>query len=310
MAANVNFTQDSLNTNINPGDNVEKLSVACKNLFALQADSSMSKIAIFSGLLKEDGDIHVWQNNEEMVTSSAQIGMLNMVKLDAFLKGNISTAIVSFNTGKIDVKQKLYVSKELTDLLKKYGGAVVNTDMIKNIPSQNLLGVLAVNFKPEGIREIIKLTGMDGFLNIFLSEQGLTLDDFVKANKGDIMFAVTDLIVKSKTFNFRNGEDRDSSYTYNIPGANFLLSVSIGDKPSFDKLMSTGKKIGEQMSTNLGIYFANNNKFFAIGNSRENVSKYIAGGNNKFDFIDKIADHPIAVFVDIQKYYLLPHLSP
>ena len=66
-AANVNFTQDSLNTITLPVDDVQKLSLACKNLFVLHADSSMSKVNKFSGLLKEDGDIHVWQNNEEMV---------------------------------------------------------------------------------------------------------------------------------------------------------------------------------------------------------------------------------------------------
>lgn len=276
------------------------LSLLCKNLFALKTDSSMAKIDKFGSLLKEEGDVHVWQNTEEMVSSSNQMGALGMLKLDALLKGNLSTTTASFDNGKITAKQKFYVSPELADILKKYGGGKVNTDMIKNIPSQNINGFLAVHFNPEGLKEIIKLTGMDGLVNSSLSSQGITINDFVKANKGDVLFTVTDLITKKDSFSFGNQALKDTSYSYTKPSATFLFSLNIGDKPSFDKLMAAVNKFGD-VKAELGVYTAENNTVFAVANSQDYLSKYMAGSNNKFDFIDKIADHPVAFFVDIQK---------
>ena len=37
---------------------------------------------------------------------------------------------------------------------------------------------------------------MDGMLNLLTDKIGFNLDDFVKANKGDLMLAVTDLTAK------------------------------------------------------------------------------------------------------------------
>ncbi|MEO6455756.1 MAG: DUF4836 family protein [Ginsengibacter sp.] len=306
--ANMNNPENSNNLNTQLVDSTANLLQACKKLFALKADSSMAKNNKFSSLLKEEGEVHVWQNNEELIKTSAQMGMLGMMKLDAFLKGNITTATASFDDGKINVKQKVYVSPELTDILKKYSGGKINTDMIKSIPSQNINGFLAINFKPEGLKEIIKLTGLDGFLNMFLSKADITMDDFVKANKGDVMFAVTDFLLKKDSFNFKNGALKDTNYLYDKPEVSFVFSVSIGDKPSFDKLMAAGKKLGGDLSGKSGIYFAGNDKIFAISNSQQYVSKYIAGSNNTFDFIDKISGHPITFFVDIQK--ILQSSSP
>ncbi|MEO6330258.1 MAG: DUF4836 family protein [Ginsengibacter sp.] len=301
LPANMNNQGDSINMNTQLVNASKNLSQVCKNLFALKTDSSMAKVDKFSSLLKEEGDVHVWQNTEEIIKSSPQMGMLSMLKLDVFLKGNISTATASFDNGKINVKQKFYVSAELTDLLKKYSGDKLNTDMIKNIPSQNINGFFALSFKPEGLKEIIKLTGLDGIINSTLSKQGITIDDFVKANKGDIMFAVTDFVMKKDSFNFQHQALGDSSFSYDRPSASYLFSVSIGDKPSFDKLMTAGKKLGGDLTESMGIYFAGNDKFFAIGNAQQHVSKYIAGSNNKFDFADKISGHPVALFVDLQK---------
>ena len=187
------------------------LSAVCKNLFSLKSDSSLEKNEKFADLLGEKGDMHAWVNTEEIMKSSGSLGMVGMLKLDVFLKDNISTYTVNFDNGKINVKQKGYAGKEFTDFLKKYSGGNINTDMIKTIPSQNVFGVLAMNFKPEGIKELIKLTGMDGFLNMYTGQMGFNLDDFVKANKGDIMLAVTILQLKTDSMKIDMGNTTTSN---------------------------------------------------------------------------------------------------
>ncbi|MDQ2863140.1 MAG: DUF4836 family protein [Bacteroidota bacterium] len=283
-------------------DNTETLAAVCKHVFSIKADSSLAGDEKFTNLLKENGDIHGWMNTEEIAKSSSAMGMVGMLKLDVFLKDNISTYTVNFDNGKIDVSQKGYAGKEFSDFLKKYSGKSVNTDMIKDIPSQNVLGVFAMNFKPEGIKELIKLTGMDGFLNMYAGQMGFNLDDFVKANKGDIMLALSDLNLQNMSAG--NLGDSSMNYSFKKPDMNFIFSVAIGDKASFQKLVEAGKKITGDMGKagDTSISYGQNDKLFVVSNHQHFLNDYLAGNtNNKFDFVDKLSGHPIGLYVDIHK---------
>ncbi len=297
--------EDNNSTSMAPGaDATMTLSSVCKGLFSLKPDSSLEKDEKFADLLKEKGDVHAWVNSEEIMKNSPAMGALGMLKLDVFLKNNISTYTVNFDNGKIEVKQKGYAGKEFTDFLKKYKGGNINTDMIKTIPSQDVLGVLAMNFQPEGIKELIKLTGMDGFLNMYTGQMGFNLDDFVKANKGDITLAVSDLKMKTDSFSYKDDQGNvTNSNVFSKPDLNILFSVEIGDKPSFQKLIDAGKKLMGQMGGNdTSISYGQNDKIFAISNHQHFLNDYIAGkANNKFDFIDNLSGHPVGVYVDIHK---------
>lgn len=279
------------------------LSAYCKKLFSIAKDSSLSQNEKFGSLLSEKGDVHAWINTEEIMHNNASLGMLGMLKLDIFFKDNISTYTVDFDNGKVNIKQKAYAGKEFTDFLKKYKGGNINTDMIKKIPSQNIVGALAMNFKPEGIKGFITLLGMDGMVNTYAQQMGFTIDDFVKANSGDLLFAVTDLKMKTDSFSYKDDQgNTTSSNVFARPDANYLFSVGVGDKPSFQKLMDAGKKLGGEMGgAENKIAYNLNDKTFAVGNEQPFVNQYLAGGNNKYDFTDKISGHPIGLFVDIQK---------
>ena len=274
------------------------LSSICKNLFSLKSDSSLAGNEKFTNLLNENGDIHTWVNSEEIMKSSTSLGMLGMLKLDVFFKDNISTYTVNFDNGKIDITHKGYAGKEFSDFLKKYSGGNINTDMLKNIPSQNVLGVLAMNYKPEAIKELIKLIGVDGMLNMYTDKIGFNLDDFVKANKGDLTLAFTDLSVKNET-----SGDSTMPATFTKPDFNVLFSVSIGDKPSFQKLIDAGKKIEGEMGRNdTSIAYGQNDKVFAITNHQHFLNDYLAGNaNSKYDFIDKLSGHSVGLYIDIHK---------
>jgi hypothetical protein len=297
---------DSSQNNMAPlVDNAVALSQVCKNLFSLKSDSSLADNEKFTDLIKESGEVHTWINAEQITKNSSglgMLGMLGMLKLDVFLKDNISTYTVSFDNGKISIKQKGYAGKEFSDFLQKYSGDNINSDMLKNIPSQDVTGVFAMNFKPEGLKELIKLTGMDGMLNGQISQMGFNLDDFVKDNKGDIMFTVTDFKMKKDSFSYKDENGNTTSSTsFSRPDANYLFSVAIGNKPSFQKLVEAGKKIGNEMRTDTSVSFGQNDKLFAISNHQSFVNQYLAGSSNKFDFIDKLTGHPIAFYIDIHK---------
>lgn len=287
-----------------PADNTAELSVACANLFSLKSDSNLEKNEKFTQLLKENADLHVWQNMEEIVKSSPSLGMLGMLKLDVFLKDNISTYTVNFNKGKIDINQKGYVSKELTNVLKKYLDGKINIGMIKNIPSPNVIAVLAANFKTEGITELIKLTGADGMVNTYTQQMGFTLDDFAKSSNGDMMIAMTDFKMKEDSFHYKDDLGNGmGSGKFNKPAFNYIFSAGIADKISFQKLIDAGKKIASQLGKDSVVKYAMNDKIFVLSNTTSFINQYLSGNNNQFDFTDKISGHPIGAFIDFQKIF-------
>ena len=281
-------------------NNIPELTGYCKKLYALKEDSSMAKDEKFTDLMNTDGDMHVWLNVEKLTGNIPQMGMLSMMKMDKFLTGNISALTLNFENGKITLRSKGYAGKEMNDIFKKYSGGSINTDMLKNIPSQDVVGVLALHFKPEGLKELVKLSGMDGFADILLAQQGISMDDFFKANKGDIMFAVSDLTMKKDSVHFTGINGKTESIATESPDAKFIFSAAINDKDAFNKLINYAKKeVGNDMEGKVS--YNTNKEFFAIGNSTDYVSKYLAGGKTDLPFLSKISGNPIGAYIDLQK---------
>ncbi|MEJ7821621.1 MAG: DUF4836 family protein [Chitinophagaceae bacterium] len=277
----------------------DSLVIVCKNIFSLSEDNSLYKNERFADLLGEEGDIHFWLNTNELSKSSMppMTGMAGMVKLDKFLVDNISTATINFQDGKIAGTHKQYFGKELSDILQK-GDGNINTDMIKRLPSQNLAGVFSIHITPGSLLEIIKLTGLDGFVNLFLSGQGLSLDDVVKATKGDILFAVSDITMKNDSLKLPGLKDTISDY-YQKTDATFLFAVAVGDKDAFNKLLSFGKSMGKD-ATPTKSYQKMDDKYFVLSNTQDAVNKYFSGQQANPDFLSKINNHPMGSFIDVQ----------
>ncbi len=273
--------------NTPPSDRSADFTAVCKNLFSLKTDSSLAQNDRFASLLKETGDIHVYQNTDAMLNNSPAMGALGMLKLDAFMKGNASTYTINFDNGKIDVSQKMFVSPQVTDIVKKYMGNSVDMDMIKKIPSNNVLGLLAFNYKPEGITEMIKLTGIDGMINSYTQPMGFSLDDFSKATNGNWLLAFSDL---------------DLSDSMHHPDFNYIFAAGIGNKESLQKIVNAAKKTTDQMGKDSIVNDVMNDKLFALSNHSSFANQYLNGNSNtSFDFADKISGHPVAFYLDIHK---------
>ncbi len=292
--------QDSIDiAPIKPRD----ITAACNAIFTLKEDNSFARNDKFSKLLKESGDIHFWINTEELSKGALSNPMMAMVNMDKFYKGSATTATLNFDNGKITVNAKSYIGEELTTIYKKYSGGKISEDMVKRMPGKDIVGLLALNFKPEGIREILKMTNLDGLANMGLTYVGFTMDDFIKANKGDILFGVSDLILKTDSVKY-NFKDQDEFYSAREkPEFNFVFATSIGDKDAFNKLINAGKKLGsKQLSDSSKAPFAynSNGTYFTIANNKQNVDKYLTGTNTNFDFINKINGQAFGAYLNLQ----------
>jgi hypothetical protein len=278
------------------------LGTACKAIFALSESNSLAKNEKFGRLIKESGDIHLWMNTEELTREALSNPMMAMVNLEKFYKGSVTTATLNFDNGKITVFGKSYLGEDLQKIFKKYSGGKINEDMIKRIPGKEVVGMMAFNFKPEAIKEILAMSNLDGLANMGLQNMGFTMDDFIKANKGDILFGVSDLTMKSDSLKYNFG-DKDDVTVHEKPMFNYVFAASIGDKDAFNKLINAGKKLGSQgMGDSSKVPFAynSNGTYFTIANSKENADKYIAGTNTNFDFINKINGQSFGGYLNLQ----------
>jgi hypothetical protein len=278
-----------------------------KNLFNLKGDSLLVTDDRYNDLVKSDGDVHLWTNAENSMGQDMPAGMLSMLKLDKYFKGAVSATTLNFENGKISVRSKGFYNKEMTDLMKKYEGSNLNTNFVERLPSDNVVAVMAMNYKPEGLKEFLKLGGLDGLVNGFLGEVGITLDDFIKANKGDVVLALTDFQMKEYTVDLGAGTEPFKGTT---PDVNIIFVSSIGEKAAFDKLIEVGKKVGSQMKTDTSVFYAMNQELFAIGNNKQSVDQYIAGGKKNFPFVSKINNHPIGLYIDLQKVISAYNTTP
>ena len=287
--------QDSID--VTPVNKPRDVFNTCKSIFALTESNSLAKNNKFSRLMKEPGDVHFWMNTEELTKKALSNPMLAMVNVDKLYKGSLTTAAINFENGKININAKSYVGDDLAKLYKKYGDGKVNEDMLKRMPGKDIIGLMAIAYKPEGIRELLKLMNLDGIANMGLIKIGFTMDDFIKANKGDLVLGVSDLGMKSDS---AHGEE--SYMPANPFSFNFIFAASIGDKDAFNKLINAGKKMGGEFfgdDRKAPFAYNSNGTYFAIANNKETADKYLAGTNSNVDFINKISGQAFAGYLNI-----------
>jgi hypothetical protein len=284
----------------------DSLTAIAKTLYDLKGDATLGNDDRYASLLKEAGDLHFWMSAEN-IYGGMLTGMLSMTKISTLFEGNVTAATVNFDNGKISFKSKSYYNKELGKFYEKYKMKKIDEDMLARIPSNNVVGVFAMNYPPEGLKEFLKLVGVDGMANGFLGEVGYSVDEFIKANKGDLLVAVSDLAVKAEVVTMPSYEEGGQPYTYTKtdPSVKVLFGVSVNDKPSFDKMIGVVKaKVGDipEGGGIPKISYTLNDKWFAAGNDEAQVNQFAAGGaNNKQPFIGKLAGHGAGFYVDIQK---------
>jgi hypothetical protein len=279
---------------------VDSLKKFVTGALTLKSDNSLNDDERFTSLLKEEGDVHLWMNSEKLYSGMVG-GVMSMMKLNSLFEGNVSASTLNFDAGKITMKSKQYYGEELTELIKKYEPKPVTADVINRIPSQNVIGAFVMNYPPEGWKAFIKMAGFDGMINAFLGKYNYNFDELMAACKGQMLIAATDFTIKQEKQTF---EGTDYTYTSNKPDVKMLFALSVNNKASFDKLIGIAQS---EMNNEAGqkalsqISYKVNNDWFAISNSAETVDRFLAGGNNKLPFTDKISGHPFGLYIDIQK---------
>lgn len=266
---NYDLLNDSSNAPVTAVPGAEGERAMLKKYFDLNKSESVLSLDEFGQLMEEPADVAIFTNSESMSGAQVNPFLATMQeKLKDLLQGVYSTTKINFESGKIVVESNAYTGSKMSELLKKYAGPVVDMSLVERYPSANLNGVAAFSFKPELIPAFLKETGFDALAGIAMAETGITVDDVIKAFKGDFAIMFSDFEMKHADYGMVN------AYQAHNPSAKLLMAVRIGDKAAFEKLLSAaaGKNLirregnriypgGEEMSAAVG-----NNVFVGIEN--------------------------------------------
>ncbi|MGZ5287003.1 MAG: hypothetical protein ACXWB9_07460, partial [Flavisolibacter sp.] len=151
------------------------------------------------------------------------------------------------------------------------------------------------------LKEFFKAMGLDGMANAYLGRFGYSLDELISATGGQFLASVSDFKMVNKEVTMPAFYEGAEPYTVTRqePEMNVVVAASVNNKASFDKLIDIAKKNME--GTDTSISYKTTNEWFAAGNHMETVDKFLAGGNNKLPFADKISGHPFGMYIDLQR---------
>ncbi|MBL7756188.1 MAG: DUF4836 family protein, partial [Chitinophagaceae bacterium] len=193
------------------GLTVDSLKQIAVNLFKRKGDALLGSDKRFAELVTDGGDLHWWGNYVSTIFNEYSGGMLSMMKVNLLVENTATAATISFDNGKITARSRQYVGKEVTNLFKEYEPKPISEATLSRLPASEVLAAGAFSYKPEGLKALLQLIGMDGMANGFLGRAGYSVDEFIKANKGEILFAISDFDLKRDSTAY---EDFDGKKSY------------------------------------------------------------------------------------------------
>jgi len=299
------FVADApFNTNMNGGSRrfpEDSLVAFAQNIYKLKGKDLLDSDSKFADLIQSKGDMHLWLSVGNLY-SNIPMGMMDMMKLNLLMEGNVSTGTLSFDDGKITLNGKQYYGKELTKLINKYSSKGAGSELTSRLPNGDVLAAGVYSYPVGAITEMIKLIGADGLANAFLGQKGLNLDDISKAFKGDLAFAVTDVTSRIDTVKYEY-EGKTSSYTTTKTEPQYVFGMAIDDQKSFDKVYNVFSEDLNKIPSNVAD-IKTEKGWLMVSNAPALTSGFLAG-NNKPAYADKISGHLFGGFFNLQKFMSL-----
>lgn len=275
-----------------PEGDITAAKAQIKGILNLTSGNSLAKDKRFGELLNEKGDIKVWLNSEKMV-DLASTGAMAMINMNEFIKDTRSTHVINFTDGAITLQQRTYYGNKIADLVKKYKGEKITAQDFSKIPSSDVAGAMALNFKPEIIYEFIKFIGVDGLVNMFLNEDDISLADILKSFDGKFLISLSDFKVTGK----------DTSASLQTPvDFNLLVKAGVANKENLQKVLDMIISDAGAIVPVSNLPYLLTDKEFVYSNKKGYAEEYTKGNaNQKFEWTDKLTGHAFGLYLNINK---------
>lgn len=274
--------------------NIESESKAEVAAFFNQSlDQSLASVEQFTDMFSEKADGYLFTSSNSSVEALKKTPF-NLPKLEELLKDNYTAATLHFEQGKMRIQSTNYFNPTLSSLLRQYAGPVVNWSLVNDYPEGEINMLALASFQPALIGGILQHLELKSFADNFLNKSGLTLDEALKAIKGEIAVVASDLSVQEPDPMKRKDE---LTLQRGLPRGKLLVRLPVGEKASYLKLMETGVKNGWLVKK--GTTYSSAPEFSALGSfliaDDQNIyiasdssvySNYLAAAGKKNKFLN------------------------
>ncbi len=182
-----------------------------------RSGNSLATDARFKSLFAEPGDVHIWNQNQNLGKQGFSMQQV-FGKLATFFAGK-SASVVKFENGKISWKNLIYPNPEMAEMLTRHPPAPAGDDLLKNLPKGNLLGLFSTTYNNNLAQEIFKQAPFNEFLDSLKNHSSFDITKLPTVFGNRAMLAVM------------QKED-----TTAVPGIDLILAVPISDPVEFKKM--------------------------------------------------------------------------
>lgn len=290
------FFQPSLLTT----DSLKQIAI---DLFKRKPDELLGSDKRYADLAADGGDIQWWGNYVSSIFNDYTSGMFSMMKLHLLVENTATATSIRFDNGKITARTRQYLSKEVTELFKEYEPKTITEASMGKLPANDVLAAGAFSYKPEGLKALLQLVGVDGMANGFLGNAGYSVDEFVKANKGEILFAISNFDLQRDSTAYE-GLGGQKEYIYrNEPRINFVAGTAVNDKAAFNKLIGILLKESGKIDKALpDVSYRLSDTWFAVASSTGEVDAFLTGGA-KPAYASRLAGHHAGFYLNFQRLF-------
>jgi hypothetical protein len=265
----------------------------------------------FEEMVQQKGDIRIWIDNNHLNNSFKQKGPLALFKKNDQFQGDYKTVNVNFEKGKVVSHASTYYNDSISAFIQKMYASNLNADLIKKIPEGNLLGVFAMSFKPEAIKDFIKKTGVMEDFKTLDKKNDFDPIPLLESLKGDVMIALN------------MPEHPVESEENPFSGMQIFFAATVNDENKVNRfidsvklLMAEKKKIKDSINldkesiTKESDMFKNmkptmrvKNGLFVLALSEDHLAEFFSGSNNNHnDLINEYSQNPMLLMFDLKTF--------
>lgn len=154
---------------------------------------------VFRTGFSDDADLHIWTPQGEglsflarQVTHSDPFAAIPGKRPAAAKSKTYSLISLRFEPGRIILRSSAVLTPEDSDLLTKFGGRPLDTDLIAHLPKANILALVNLHFDPSVIAGVLDKYKYRTKVDSKLTAKGLALDTLLHIFKGDFLLAAID----------------------------------------------------------------------------------------------------------------------
>ena len=186
----------------------------------------------FETMSRSKGDFKIWIDNNSLMSGLNRKGPWAAFNMNNPLQAHQKAIIVNFEKGKIVSNSYSYYDETTLPTVQNMYAEKINADLIKKIPSGNLLGLYALSIKPGAVKNFIENSGILKEFNNPDEQPGFDPITLLDHLKGDVVMAVTMP---------EHVNDDTSENKLPFSGARVFIAATINDEMKVNKFIDSLK---------------------------------------------------------------------